>query len=240
MRQYVDKLYRRPPAPGVDPVVVWLYEEIIRQRVVRQDISDRSGVDVKAVTDWISGRFEPRFDTLDAVVTSMGFRLDVERIPGWRTDPYVPFVHPRLGPNIFRPLVIPANLHPVIRKGFERINTLQIPLAEITRRSGQSRAVVSRWRNMYVPVLPHLTRFLTSVGLRLVVRRIKDDRIVEAGSEDFHCEGWNEASLRRMRKALDDGLDDDSFRERFGMPRNEAARYLREGHRKTDNRKKAA
>lgn len=75
----------------------------------------------------------------------------------------------RLG-HWLRPITIPPNLHPAVRKLFALMNEHQIGYADLAARSGVSVGAIESWRSRAMPRLDLLDACLGVFGYTLYVK----------------------------------------------------------------------
>lgn len=69
-----------PVAEGIEvhSIVRWIWAQINAQRASQEDIAERSGVSSSAMRKWRDGMRSPRLVELEAVVSTLGYRLTVQ------------------------------------------------------------------------------------------------------------------------------------------------------------------
>ena len=75
----------------------------------------------------------------------------------------------------FRPLPVPENVHPLVKRLFSEMNEQQCNYEDLVARAGISRYTLSDWRHRTIPNVVNLDAALGALGLRLVIRGIRED-----------------------------------------------------------------
>lgn len=71
----------------------------------------------------------------------------------------------------FRPLTIPPQAHPLVRRLFAEMNQQQLGVLDLAERSGVNKNTLKDWRTRTVPSVDNLDACLTVLGLRLTIAR---------------------------------------------------------------------
>lgn len=71
----------------------------------------------------------------------------------------------------FRPLSIPPQAHPLVRRLFAEMNHQQLGVLDLAERSGVNKNTLKDWRTRTVPQVDNLEACLGVLGLRLTVAR---------------------------------------------------------------------
>lgn len=74
---------------------------------------------------------------------------------------------------LFRPVRIPLNAHPAVRRLFAEMNAQQCSQTEMARRSGVNRNTLKDWKTRTTPTLDNPEACLNVLDLELVVRERK-------------------------------------------------------------------
>jgi predicted transcriptional regulator len=62
---------------AVHPLVRWIWDQIVRQRVAQEDLAERAGVCSSTLRKWRKGERSPQLYELEAVVNVLGGKLNV-------------------------------------------------------------------------------------------------------------------------------------------------------------------
>lgn len=76
----------------------------------------------------------------------------------------------------FQPHRIPAHAHPLVRQLFAEMNKQRCPANLLATRSGLNPNTIKDWRTRTVPTVDNLDAALTVLGLRIVIRPIKEPK----------------------------------------------------------------
>ncbi len=64
----------RIPSSGLDPIVRWMFEEMLRQQCTQAMMAKRVGLSERALNNWLRGH-QPKAGDLHACVNVLGFEL---------------------------------------------------------------------------------------------------------------------------------------------------------------------
>ena len=73
---------------------------------------------------------------------------------------------------LFRPVKIPTNAHPAVRRLFAEMNTQQCSQNTMAERSGVNKNTFKDWKNRTVPTVDNLESCLNVLGLSLSVKEM--------------------------------------------------------------------
>jgi transcriptional regulator with XRE-family HTH domain len=73
--------YQRPnkhPSENIDPMLMWIWLEMQRQRVTQAAMTERTGYSGTSIRNWFQGRSSPDYSGVRAMVRALGHDLFAE------------------------------------------------------------------------------------------------------------------------------------------------------------------
>jgi len=71
----------------------------------------------------------------------------------------------------FRKLIVPENVHPLVRRLFEEMNYQQIGILDMADRSGINKNTINDWKKRSVPNAANLSACYAVLGMELSLSR---------------------------------------------------------------------
>lgn len=71
----------------------------------------------------------------------------------------------------FRKLIVPENVHPLVRRLFEEMNYQQIGILDMADRSGINKNTINDWKKRSVPNVANLSACYAVLGMELSLSR---------------------------------------------------------------------
>lgn len=71
----------------------------------------------------------------------------------------------------FRPMIVPAKAHPLVRKLFVEMNHQQLGMLDLSERSGVNKNTIKDWKKRSIPQVHNLAACFNVLGLTLTVKR---------------------------------------------------------------------
>ena len=76
----------------------------------------------------------------------------------------------------FRPMLVPRNAHPLVKRLFEEMNYQQIGILDLSERSGINKNTICDWKRRSMPRVDNIDACFAVLGFRLIPNVIKEDK----------------------------------------------------------------
>ena len=67
----------------------------------------------------------------------------------------------------FRPMLVPRNAHPLVKRLFEEMNYQQIGILDLSERSGINKNTINDWKRRSMPRLDNIDACYSVLGMKL-------------------------------------------------------------------------